>query len=114
VIQRDASDVTPVRTPAVAGVRTRLEWNGGRMGVFEIVVEPNARRRRRQPLSGKKRAAALFRMWHDLAEMIREAELIGDRELVHFLSVTQLLVAEKAVGLTGTAAFEAVDTSRPN
>ena len=43
------------------------------MGVFEIVVEPRVRRRRvRQPLSGKKRAAALFRVWHGLRDMIEE------------------------------------------
>ena len=85
------------------------------MSAFEIVVEPNARRRRsRQPLSGKKRAAALFRVCHGLRDMIQEAELIGDGELVHFLAVAQLLVEEKAVGLTANAALDTVDTSLPN
>ena len=49
------------------------------MGVFEIVVEPKVRRRRgRKPLSHKKRAAALFRIWHGVRELIEEAErLVG-------------------------------------
>lgn len=86
------------------------------MGAFEIVVEPKARRRRsRQPLSAKKRAAALFRVWHGVRELISEAERLGDSELVHFLAVAQLLVEEKAVALTsGAAGFDAVDTSLPN
>ena len=86
------------------------------MGVFEIVVEPKVRRRRsRRPLSPKKRAAALFRIWHGVRELIAEAERLGDSELVHFLAVAQLLVEEKATALTsGTAAFDAVDTSLPN
>jgi hypothetical protein len=86
------------------------------MGEFEIVVEPNARRRRhRQPLSEKKRAAALFRVWHGVRELVEEAERLGEGELVHFLSVAQLLVEEKAVTLTaGTTAFDAVDSSLPN
>ncbi len=86
------------------------------MGVFEIVVEPKVRRRRsRQPLSAKKRAAALFRVWHGVRELIEEAERLGDSELVHFLAVAQLLVEEKATALTsGTAAFDTVDTSLPN
>jgi hypothetical protein len=86
------------------------------MGVFEIVVEPRVRRRRsRQPLSPKKRAAALFRSWHGVRELIEEAERLGDSELVHFLAVAQLLVEEKTTALTsGTAAFDAIDTSLPN
>ena len=86
------------------------------MGVFEIVVEPKVwRRRGRRPLSVKKRAAALFRVWHGVRELIEEAERLGDSELVHFLAVAQLLVEEKATALTtaGTA-FENVDTSLPN
>lgn len=86
------------------------------MGSLEIVVEPNVRRRRsRQPLSGSKRAAALFRVWHGVREMIEEAERLGDGELVHFLAVAQLLVEEKATAaVSGTTAFDQVDTSRPN
>ena len=82
----------------------------------EIVVEPNVRRRRgRQPLSGRKKAAALFRVWHGVREMIEHAERLGDSELVHFLAVTQLLVEERAVTLSsGSTAFEQVDTSLPN
>ncbi len=86
------------------------------MGVFEIVVEPNVRRRRnRQPLAGTKRAAALFRIWHGVRDLIGEAERLGDGELVHFLAVAQLLIEEKATALTaGTTAFDQVDTSLPN
>jgi hypothetical protein len=86
------------------------------MGVFEIVVEPKVRRRRgRRPLSPKKRAAALFRIWHGVRELIEEAELLDDSELVHFLAVAQLLVEEKTTALTsGTAAFDTIDTSLPN
>jgi|GEM_PF-592237 len=84
--------------------------------VFEIVVEPNIRRRRgRAPLSDKKRAAALFRVWHGVREMIEEAERLGDDELVHFLAVSQLLVEERVMILTsGVPAFTLADTSLPN
>ena len=86
------------------------------MGIFEIVVEPNVRRRRnRQPLSGSKRAAALFRVWHGVRELIDEAERLGDGELVHFLAVAQLLVEEKATAVaSGMTAFDQIDTSLPN
>ncbi len=86
------------------------------MGVFEIIVEPNVRRRRnRQPLTGSKRAAALFRIWHGVRELIDESERLGDGELVHFLAVAQLLVEEKTVALSAdTIAFDQVDTSLPN
>ena len=84
------------------------------MGVFEIVVEPNTRRRRsRRRLSGTKRAAALFRVWHGVRDLIEEAERLGDSELVHFLAVAQLLVEEKAT-VSGTAVLDGVDTSLPN
>ncbi len=86
------------------------------MGIFEIVLEPKVRRRRgRYPLSKKKRAATLFRVWHGVRELIEEAERLGDSELVHFLSVAQLLVEEKVTTLhPGAAAFDGVDTSLPN
>jgi hypothetical protein len=85
------------------------------MGMFDIVVEPNVRRRRgRQPLSEKKRAAALFRVWHGMRELIEEAEQLGDGELVHFLAVAQLLIEERAASITAGSAFDAVDTSLPN
>ncbi len=86
------------------------------MSIFEIVVEPNIRRRRgRQPLSGKKRAAALFRIWHGVRELLSEAERLGDSELVHFLAVAQLLVEEKTADLeSDVPAFKAIDTSLPN
>lgn len=82
------------------------------MSVQEIVVERNVRRRRnRQPLAGTKRAAALFRIWHGMREMIDEAERLGDGELVHFLAVAQMLIEEK----TGdSAALADLDTSLPN
>jgi hypothetical protein len=87
------------------------------MSMFEIVVEPRVRRRRvREPLSGKKRAAALFRVWHGLRDMIEEAELLGDGELVHFLSVAQMMVEEKVASVTSGIAigFADIDTSLPN
>ena len=86
------------------------------MGVFDIVVEPNVRRRRgRQALSGKKRAAALFRVWHGVRELLQEAERLGDSELVHFLAVAQLLVEEKTAELeSDVPAFRAIDGGLPN
>ena len=83
---------------------------------MQIVVEPRARRRRgRVALSRKKKAAALFRVWHGVRELIGEAEGLGDGELVHFLAVAQLLVEEKAASLVNTVAMlDTVDTSRPN
>jgi hypothetical protein len=83
---------------------------------LQIVGEPRARRRRgRVALSGKKKAAALFRVWHGVRELIGEAERLGDGELVHFLAVAQLLVEEKAASLVNTVALlDTVDTSRPN
>jgi hypothetical protein len=87
------------------------------MRVFEIVVEPRVRRRRvRQPLSGKKRAAALFRVWHGLRDMVDEAERLGDGELVHFLSVAQMMIEEKVAeaGSGIVIDFAEVDTSLPN
>jgi hypothetical protein len=84
------------------------------MSEFDIVVEPNARRRRgRRQLSVKKRAAALFRIWHGVRELLGEAERLGDSELVHFLAVAQLLVEEKAAG-ADVPEFKAIDTSLPN
>lgn len=84
--------------------------------VFEIIVEPSSRRRRsRAPLSDKQRAAALFRVWHGVRDMIEEAERLGDSELVHFLAISQLLVEERITTLTsGVPAFAIVDTSLPN
>lgn len=73
------------------------------------------RRRGRQLLSGKKKAAALFRVWHGVRDLVEQAEQLGDSELVHFLAVTQLLVEERATTLTsGVAAFAQLDTSLPN
>lgn len=84
--------------------------------MIDIIVDPNVRRRRaRRPLSGKKKAAALFRVWHGVREMMEEAEKLGDSELVHFLAVTQLLVEERSATATSpAAAFEDIDTSLPN
>jgi hypothetical protein len=106
----------PTRPPAKVGGRVRGRVNRGEFELVEIVLEPNVRRRRgRQPLSGKKKAAALFRVWHGVRELIEQAEKLGDSELVHFLAVTQLLVEERATTLTsGVTAFEHVDTSLPN
>jgi hypothetical protein len=108
-----------LRAHPSAGKGRRTGAGARKQGGFElveIVLEPNVRRRRgRQPLSGKKKAAALFRVWHGVRELIEQAEKLGDSELVHFLAVTQLLVEERATTLTsGVAAFEHVDTSLPN
>jgi len=86
------------------------------MGTFEITVEPNVRRRRnRQPLSGSKRAAALFRVWHGVRELLDEAERLGEGELVHYLAVAQYLVEEKANEVASTTVvFNEVDNSLPN
>ncbi len=82
---------------------------------MNIVVEPRTRRRRgRGALSRKKQAAALFRIWHGVRDMIGAAEHPGDGELVHFLAVAQMLVGEKATNLLGSALLRTVDTSRPN
>jgi hypothetical protein len=84
--------------------------------VVEIVVESNVRRRRaRRALAQKRKAAALFRIWHGVREMMEEAERLGDRELLHFLAVTQLLVEERALNSgSSITAFEQIDTSLPN
>jgi hypothetical protein len=89
---------------------------GEMMSVFETVVDPNARRRRgRRPLTGKRRAAALFRVWHGVRDLLGEAERLGDSELVHFLSVAQLLVEEKVTELnTDMSAFKEMDAGLPN
>ncbi|MBN9485898.1 MAG: hypothetical protein J0H44_01680 [Alphaproteobacteria bacterium] len=85
------------------------------MELFDIVVEPNVPRRRgREALSEKKRAAALFRVWHGVRELIDEAERLGENELVHFLAVAQMLVEEKATTLTAGTVFDGADTSLPN
>jgi hypothetical protein len=84
--------------------------------VVDIVVEANERRRRaRRALAQKKKAAALFRVWHGMREMMQEAERLGDRELLHFLAVAQLLVEERAASAdSAVTAFEQVDPSLPN
>jgi hypothetical protein len=85
------------------------------MGAFEIVVEPNGRRRRgRQQLAGSRRAAALFRAWHALRDVIEEAERLGEAELVHFLAVAQMLIEEKVQALTAATAFDGVESGLPN
>jgi len=87
---------------------------GESMGV-DIVIEPNARRRRaRHPLAGSKRAAALFRSWHGLRDLIQEAERLGEGELVHLLAVAQMLIEEKANALTAAADLDEVEASLPN
>jgi len=77
--------------------------------VIDIIVDANVR------LSDKKKAAALFRVWHTVREMMQEAERLGDTELVHFLAVTQLLVEDRAQAAGhSVAALEEVDTALPN
>jgi hypothetical protein len=47
--------------------------------------------------------------------MMREAERLGDRELLHFLAVTLLLVEERTLSAgSSVTAFQQVDTSLPN
>ena len=113
---RGEQDVERPSVPVQSGAQMRQHQKGGMTELIEIIVEPNIRRRRpRRPLSGKKKAAALFRVWHGVRELIEEAERLGDSELVHFLAVAQLLVEERATTATsGVAAFDQVDTSLPN
>ena len=87
------------------------------MNVFEIVVEPRVRRRCvRQPISARKRAASLYRIWHGLRELNDEARHLGDEELAHFLEVNLLLVEDKiASEHSGNAPlFDSLDTSVAN
>jgi hypothetical protein len=49
-----------------------------------------------QPLADRTKVAALFRTWHAVRELAKQAEHLGDRELMHFLGVTQLLIEERA------------------
>ncbi|MFZ5782071.1 MAG: hypothetical protein ACOY4R_17895 [Pseudomonadota bacterium] len=79
--------------------------------MVEIVAEPDCRRAR-QPLSDREKAAALFRIWHGVHQMMAHAEALGDRELVHFLAVTQLLVEERAV--TGACSLPALEQRAAN
>lgn len=67
-------------------------------------------------MSDKKRAAALFRVWHGVRELIEEAERLGEGELTHFLAVAQMLVEEKATELTSGvgADFLGIDTGLPH
>lgn len=83
--------------------------------MIQIIVEPNVRRRRvDKPLSKKQKAAALFRVWHGVRELIAEAERLGDNEMVHFLAVAQLLIEERATTTPGVPAFDRGDASLPN
>ncbi len=83
--------------------------------MIQIIVEPNVRRRRaRKPLSKKKKAAALFRVWHGVRELIAEAERLGDNEMVHFLAVALLLIEERATTTPGVPAFDRGDAGLPN
>ncbi|CAN5923457.1 hypothetical protein BH11PSE3_BH11PSE3_25170 [soil metagenome] len=64
-------------------------------------------------MTDKKKAAALFRLWHDARHLVGLAERLGDSELVHLLGVTQLLIEERAASFGGPA-FGEVDTAPPN
>jgi hypothetical protein len=81
-------------------------------GLIEIIVEPNVRRRcGRRPLSAKKKAAALFRVWHGVRELIGEAE--------HWATADGAFPrggpapGQARHDRLGVAAFEHVDTSLP-
>ena len=81
----------------------------GGFAVIDIMLDPNLR------LSDKKKAAALFRIWHNVREMMQEAERLGDTELVHFLAVTQLLIEDRAQASGhGVSALDQIDTALPN
>jgi hypothetical protein len=84
--------------------------------LMEIVVDPQAPRRRgREALSGKKKAAALFRVWHSIREQIVEAEKLNDGELVHLLEVLRLHVEERAGELGNVVSLlDEIETNRPN
>ena len=87
------------------------------MGVLEIVVEPtNGRRRRnRQSLAGTKRAAALFRVWHGVRELIGRGRAAGRQRAGPFPRRGPAPGRGAATTATsGVAAFEHVDTSLPN
>ena len=76
------------------------------------VVEEKPRRCR---LSARQKANSLFRLWHGLQDVMEEAEMMGDGELVLLLGLVELLVAERTAGLDRTGgALAAADTSRPN
>ena len=87
------------------------------MGDTGIVVElrPRHKRVRRKGMSGKQRAAALFKLWHGVRELMGDAERLGESELVHFLAITQMLVEDKAAEAhPDAAAFRGMDTSLVN
>src|SRR5262249_38301494 len=100
-------------------VHRRVGWTVHRRSlgaVIDIIVDPNLRRRRaRRPLSDKKKAAALFRVWHSVREMIEEAERLGGAQMGPFLAVSTLLVEERAHAAgSSIAAFDQIDTALPN
>lgn len=47
-------------------------------------------------LAERTKAAALFRAWHAVRDLVQQAERLGDTELIHFLGVAQLLIEERA------------------
>ncbi|MFO1079947.1 MAG: hypothetical protein U1E23_04880 [Reyranellaceae bacterium] len=57
--------------------------------------ETGIRRRRGADLK-RQRAGTLFRLWNELGALRREAERLQEAELVHLLSVTQLLIEDRA------------------
>lgn len=84
--------------------------------MVNAAVESSVRRRQdRRRVSDKKRAAALFRLWHDARHLIDLGERLGESELVHLLGVTQLLIEERAASLgSGGPALGDVDQGLPN
>jgi hypothetical protein len=84
----------------------------------EIGVEAGDQPRcERPPLSHKEKAAALFRALHGVREMLKQAERLDDKELVHFLAVAQLLIEDRtrSIGEPLLApAPDAGEASHPN
>ena len=73
------------------------------------------RRPRRRARPRAPDAAGLFRIWHEVGELLREAERLGDRELAHFLGVTRLLIEERArASAPAAATFDEPASTLPN
>ncbi len=103
----------PTRASVLTGARVWQRARGNEL--VEIIAEPSPQRRRtRQTLSDKEKAAALFRIWHRAREMMAHAEVLDDGELVHFLAVIQLLIEERAAASTGVSVLDHASSTLPN
>ncbi len=59
---------------------------------------PTGGKARKRRLSGKKKAVALFRLWHSIQDIKAKAEEINDDELVLLTAMVELLVEERTAG----------------